>query len=187
MATGAGLLTAENLLRMPDDDMRHELVAGVLTTMPPPKVVHGVCASRIATALSIHVRERRLGVTTTEVGFTLARDPDTVRAPDVSFIARARIPADGLPPAYWEGAPDLAIEVLSPDDRPSEVREKVSDYLAAGGVEVWVVRPRARTVTVHTRGVRETVLGEQDVLESPVLLRGFAYPLSELFEGLARR
>src|SRR5512139_1569316 len=84
MATGVGLLTAEELLHMPDDDMRHELVAGVLTTMPPPTLVHGVCASRIATALSNHVRNRDAGVISTEAGFTLARDPDTVRAPDVS-------------------------------------------------------------------------------------------------------
>ena len=123
MASSVGLLTAAELLRMPDDDMRHELVEGRLTTMSPPGAAHGVCAARLLRALAAHVETRKLGATLVEAGFKLWGNPDTVRAPDVSFVARRRMPKT-LPDAYWQGPPDLAIEVKSPDQNEREVMDK---------------------------------------------------------------
>lgn len=188
MAPVAGLLTAEELLRMPEDDLRHELVDGRLITMSPPGFAHGICGNRLATALTVFVHQRRLGlVAPQDTGFKLKSDPDTVRAPDVAFVSRARLPRGELPVTYWDGAPDLAVEVLSPDDRLREIEKKIREYLACGATSVWVVCPRTRTVTVRHAGTRPVIIREGDALEDPIVLPGFSHPLSELFENLARR
>lgn len=184
MATGARLLTADELLHLPDDELRHELVEGRLTTMSPTGLVHGILAGQLAAALTAHVNERRLGLVTVETGFTLKSRPDTVRAPDVSFISRARVPPGNLSAKFWDGAPDLAVEVLSPDDRPHEVENKTREYLEAGAAAVWIVRPDARTVTIHHASGDPVVFGEGDVLEDPAALPGFRLSISELFEQM---
>jgi Uma2 family endonuclease len=97
----------------------------------------------------------------------------------VAFLRRARV-TEPLPEQYFEGAPDLAVEVLSPDDRWTEVEAKVDEYLAAGTVRVWVVDARRREVHVFGAGGRSRLGGEQ-VLEGEELLPGFRLPLSELF------
>ncbi|HLF97622.1 MAG TPA: Uma2 family endonuclease, partial [Methylococcaceae bacterium] len=99
---------AEDLLRLPDDGMRHELVLGELRTMAPAGANHGNLAMAVALSLGNFVRERHLGrVFAAETGFILARDPDTVRAPDVAFIRQDRLEQTGIPTGYWPGAPDL--------------------------------------------------------------------------------
>lgn len=175
-------ITAEELFRMPDDGFKYELVRGTLKRMSPPGWEHGAMTARLTAVLVDHVERNRLGVVTAgDSGFALARDPDTVRGPDVAVVRRERMSASGVPKAYWEGAPDLAVEIKSPGDTHGEIREKITDYLAAGATEVWIVDPASRTVSTHRVGVAPRVLASDDVLESPDLLSGFRYRLAELW------
>src|SRR5262249_30284993 len=109
------LLTADDLWRLPDDGLRRELVKGVLYTMPPAGFEHGVVGINLSTPLDQHVKPNRLGlVVGGGTGFLIATNPDTVRAPDIGFVRQARIQATGIPRQYWPGAPDLAVEIVSP-------------------------------------------------------------------------
>ena len=164
------IATADDLLAAGDIG-RCELVRGELLMMSPAGFEHGVITQRIAAFLygyvSGYVSGRRLGVVTAaETGFVLARSPDTVRAPDVAFVAESRLP-HGRTVGYFEGAPDLAIEVLSPSEIRDEAARaraigKISDWLAAGCVEVWSVDPASRTVTVHSMSGVVTLASEAD-------------------------
>ena len=143
-------VTAEQLLRTPDDGLRRELVRGEVRTMAPAGDVHGKTTMNVGVSLGHHVKARDLGVVyAAKTGFKIASDPDTVRAPDVAFVARRRVEEIGVVAGYWPGAPDLAVEVISPNDRYSEVEEKVEDWLAAGTRMVLVVDPRGKTVSVR--------------------------------------
>ncbi|MEP7347002.1 MAG: Uma2 family endonuclease, partial [Gemmatimonadaceae bacterium] len=124
-------MTAEELLHLNLPNKRTELVRGALVVREPAGYRHGDVAMRLAAAVAPFVYAHELGrVFAAETGFTLARNPDTVRAPDVAFISRDRLP-DPAPRGFAEMAPDLAVEVLSPDDRPGEVLAKVADWLKA--------------------------------------------------------
>src|SRR5215207_4926141 len=143
-------VTADELLHLPDDGFRYELVRGELRRMTPAGNVHGRVAMSFAWRLARHVEENRLGtVYAAETGFRLATDPDTVRAPDVAFVSRARTDEVGDVEEFWPGAPDLAVEVVSPSDAFTDVVEKVSEYLAAGCRMIVVVDPRGRSATVY--------------------------------------
>jgi Uma2 family endonuclease len=111
----------------------------------------------------------------------LARGPDDVRAPDLAFIALERLPDGRLPDGFVEGAPDLAIEILLPNDRVMETEAKVEAYLTAGARAVWVVNPRARHLTVHTPDGLARILRETDDLATDVL-PGFRCRVAEIFE-----
>lgn len=176
------LLTAEELLRLPDTGRRLELVEGELYEMPPAGGEHGDIAAVVLIVLGEYVRRHQLGrIFAAETGFVIARDPDTVRAPDASFVSYARLPRGDVPLGYVEMAPDLAVEVMSPNDSAREVQEKADSWLAAGTSEVWVVSPRQRTVTVYHVGEPETVIDEYGTLRGGSLLPGFGVPVSELF------
>ena len=171
------ITTAEQLLKAQDIGPC-ELVLGELRTMIPPGFEHARIAVNLSTPIDIHVRAHGLGAVVSELGFVLARDPDTVRAPDVAFVRAERVvPTSG----YFEGAPDLAIEVLSPDDRPGYVREKVAEWIDGGARIVWVVDPRARTLTVHQAGTQPLVLAEADTLHGDELLPGFELAVEAIF------
>ncbi|MHC4550641.1 MAG: Uma2 family endonuclease [Planctomycetota bacterium] len=173
------ITTAEQLLRAGDIG-RCELIRGELRLMIPAGDEHGRITVKLTCAVGNHVVAQQLGVLHgAETGFILSRDPDTVRAPDLAFTRteRASPPARGFVPA----APDLAVEVLSPDDRPGYVREKVAEWLEAGTLAVWVVDPRARTVTVHEPGQRPSVFGEADRVPGGALLPGFAFAVRDVF------
>ena len=173
------ITTAEQLLRAQDIGPC-ELVAGEFRTLVPPGGYHGQIAYDIGFALGQHVKARGLGrLFAAETGFLLSRDPDTVRAPDVAFLCPDRAP----PPmrGYYPGAPDLVVEVLSPDDRPGPVEDKVAMWLVSGATVVWVVDPVAQTVSVHQRGRGATTLHRDDTLTGGPLLPDFALPLRELF------
>ena len=175
-------MTAEELLRLPDDGWRHALVRGELQRMTPAGFRHGAVIMNVAAPLSHHVRTRRLGVVCgAETGFVLARNPDTVLAPDVAFVRRERIPASGLPAAFWEGPPDLAVEVTSPGDTRPEVAEKVASWLAAGTRVVWVVDPGRGSVVVHEPGATPRRLAASDVLDGAPLFPGFRFPVADVF------
>ena len=180
----AQTMTAEELLRLPSGmGARYELAEGVLREMSPAGSRHGRIALRIGGLVDLYVRGHRLGEAVgAETGFILRRNPDTVRAPAAAFIARARIPATGLPEGFFPGAPDLAVEVVSPTDAAAEVQRKVREYFDAGAQQVWVVYPDLREVMVF-RSVRESVtLAAADTLDGGTLIPGFTCPVAELFE-----
>ena len=176
------LLTADDLLQMPDGGGRNELVRGEIVPMSPASVEHGKRAMRLGRYLGNYVEEHNLGeVYAAETGFTIAENPDTVRAPDVSFVARSRIPEEGEPSGFWKIVPDLVAEVVSPYDRASEVQDKIKDYLVAGVRLVWLVDPKSRTVTVYHSLDNVHILLEEDTLDGGAVVPGFLLPLSRLF------
>jgi Uma2 family endonuclease len=132
--------------------------------------------------LARHVEANDLGVVfAAETGFRLASDPDTVRAPDVAFVIKTRVEEVGEFEGFWPGAPDLAVEVISPGDSYTEVEEKVEEYLQAGARAVWVVDPRRRTITVYRSLTDITILTENDTLEGGDLIPGFSCRVAEVF------
>jgi Uma2 family endonuclease len=182
MTTTHKPMTAEDLWNRPDDGNRSELVRGELRTMAPAGSEHGATIMILAAPLAQHVRSRRLGVVFgAETGFTIAHDPDTVRAPDIAFVSQSRIPSSGIPKKFFPGAPDLAVEVVSPGDTFEEVHDKVADWLAAGTRIVWVVNPKHRTVTVYKPGPQVQVLAEKDQLTGEDVVPGFACGVGEVF------
>ena len=175
------LVTADELERWPDAEFRHELVKGQVITMSLPASVHGLVTSNVILLLGGYVKQHALGVVMSEMGFKLASNPDTVRGPDAAFLRAERI-AGGLPRGFWNGAPDLAIEVLSPDDRPSAMRDKIAEYLAVGVALVWVVDPARRRVTAHRRLSLPVTLHEHDTLTASDVVPGFSCTVRELFD-----
>ena len=180
MPKAARLITADELEHMPGTDHRCELVKGRLIRMSPVRPDHGRIVVGFASMLHQHVKTRRLGDVMTEVGFTLELDPDTVRAPDVAFVRRERTTRGQR--GFFKGGPDLAVEVLSPDDRPSEVGEKIDEYLTHGVIVVLVVDPDDKTVTVHRRLTPPTTLVEDDELDLDDVVTGFSCRVGEIFE-----
>jgi Uma2 family endonuclease len=162
------LYTAEEFAKLPDPDHggKTELVRGEVTTKMPVGGRHSICASDISGELRHFVRRHALGLVGVEGGFTIFRGPDTVKGPDVHFVRTDRLVNGEMPEGFFEGAPDLAVEVMSPDDTEAEVFEKVQDYLAAGSARVWVVRPQSKTVTVHRPGGDAHTFGSDDTLSS---------------------
>lgn len=174
-------MTADELWRLPKVDKLYELVQGELITMPPAGYNHGAVGMTLGALLFAHVRIKNLGcVTGPDTGFMLARDPDTVRAPDVSFVRRDRLP-DPLPVKYWEGAPDLAVEVLSPSDSATEMDAKVQEYLDAGTTEVIVITPKLKLVKIFRHGQTATVLRSGDILRDLESVPGFQCDVDEIF------
>ncbi len=173
---------AEELLHIPDDGFRYELVRGELRRMNPAGSLHGRIAVRITWRLAQYVEKNRLGtVYAAETGFKLATDPDTVRAPDVAFVSRARVDAIGEVEGFWPEAPDLAVEVISPGDSYADVEEKVFDWLDAGTKMVVVVNPRQRSATVYKSPADIAVLAETDVLDGADVVPGFELAVREIF------
>jgi Uma2 family endonuclease len=179
MLTADSITSAVELLA---SNLPHcELVEGRLVMMSPAGFDHGRFASRIVAALENHVAPRGLGiVTTAEAGFQLGRDPDTVRAPDVAFVRADRIPPGGVK-GFFQGAPDLAVEVTSPSDRRADLAAKVQDWLRGGCATVWIVNPDDRTVTMHRRSGDVAVLTAADVLTGGDVLPEFSMPVSRVF------
>lgn len=174
--------TADELLRTPDDGLRRELVRGEVREMTPAGHRHGWIAVNVTTSLAQHVRSKGLGrVYAAETGFRIGSDPDTVRAPDVAFVRRERVAEVGDAPGYWPGAPDLAVEVVSPGDSYGEVEEKVLDWLSAGCRMVVVVNPQRRTATVYRSRTEIVVLAEGDDLEGGDVVPGWRLPVREVF------
>jgi len=173
------ITTAEQLLEAGDIG-RCELVCGELRMMIPPAYEHGRITFRLGYRLGEYVEPRQLGtILAAETGFLLSSDPDTVRAPDVAFVRAERGP--GPIRGYFPGAPDLAVEVLSPDDRPGPVGSKVAEWLEAGSLAVWVVDPRERTVTVHEPSRGPRVLSESDRVHGGEALPGFDLAVREIY------
>jgi Uma2 family endonuclease len=183
MTIDTKLMTAGELADLPDDGLRHELVRGELRTMAPPFYEHGRSADRIGRSLENHVEAGQLGeVRRAEIGFLLTTSPDTVRAPDVAFLSREHLARLGAITGYFPGSPDLVVEVISPNDRYTEVDEKVAEWLEHGARLVFVVNPRRRTVAVHRADGSVRILGLDDTLDGEDIVPGWSMAVRDLFE-----
>jgi Uma2 family endonuclease len=171
-------MTVEEFMNIDDDYHRHELIKGELLTMNPPKSLHGRVVINLAIILGLHVKANRLGVVYTESGYHLEKDPDTVLGPDMSFVSKERVDEAG--DSYYQGPPDLAIEVLSPGDRKGYVDRKLAIYLEKGTRSVWLVNPRRRTVEViSSLNDRRTLHDNDELVDDTV--PGFRVKVSEIF------
>ena len=162
----------------------YELNAGELRKMSPAGWKHGWIAGRLHIWMGRHIEEHNLGVVFEgETGFLLASDPDTVRAPDIAFIRRERFPAQPPAEAFWPGAPDLAVEVVSPGDTIHEVDDKVKTWLDAGAKMVWVVNPKSRSVTVYRSAEQVKILTENEDLSGEDVVEGFRCKVRDIFSA----
>jgi Uma2 family endonuclease len=175
-------ITAADLLRMPDDSFRYELVTGELKKMVPAGHMHGKITVRLTWRLAQYVEHNNLGaVYAAETGFLLSSDPDTVRAPDIAFISQKRIEEAGEIQGYWPGAPDLAVEVVSPNDIYTQVEEKVFDWLEAGTAMVIIINPSKCTVTVYRSLTDISILTADDTLDAGDVVPNWEMPVADLF------
>lgn len=176
------LLTLEEFERLPDDESRTELVRGRLVREPPAGMDHGQLATQLTALISLFVDRHALGeVFTADTGFVLFEEPPTVRAPDVAFVSRDRLPPPEESIGFGRLAPDLAVEIISPSNTAIEILEKAEDYLEAGTRLVWVVEPRRRSVTVYRSRTEIQMLRENEVLEGYDVLPGFSVKVAEIF------
>ncbi len=180
MATiAAPALTLEEFSQLPRDGQRHEITEGRLITMPPPKSLHARIGLAVLKALQAHLQKKGKADVMPEVGYILSLDPLTVRQPDVSVLSNDRISATP-PDSYFQGAPELAIEVVSPSDSAEDLELKAAQYLQSGSVEVWIIYPKTKTVHVHHSGGQVRILRAIDVLDSTAL-PGFSMKVADLF------
>ena len=176
------LMTGEELARRPDLNPC-ELVNGRVVPMAPAGLIHGEVESRLDVELALYARETGSGrVLVGEVGIYTGRDPDTVRGADIVFISHERYARRGAS-VFLDVAPELVVEILSPEDRPGQVNDKIREYLAAGVDRIWFVNPRRRSVLVYRSSGQVEALEVGDTLRDEEILPGFALPLSELFQA----
>ena len=178
----------------PDEFLRHaaaagasELVRGEIRMMTPAGGAQGVIAGVLFVALSRFVDERQIGLCLPDnTGFLLPHLEDTVRSPDVAFIRADRLPPAGVGRGWMNVAPDLVVEVLSPDETPAMLEEKLSDYRVAGTRLMWVVDPVRRGVSIRRVGEVDRWVSEHEELRGEDMLDGFSMPVALLFARLAR-
>jgi Uma2 family endonuclease len=184
MAVERKVMTAEELWALPDDGMRHELVEGEMRTMPPTGAEHGGYETDVSYNLKHALRGRGVGrVAGGEVGFRLRRSPDTVRGADVAFVRAERLPGGVLPKGYFEGAPDLAVEIVSPGDTATEVEEKVRDWLRHGAGAVWVIYPSGPGLVAHRPDGSARHHGLEDEVDGGEAVPGFRMRLADLLRS----
>lgn len=173
----SALMTADELFLLPDDGWRYELVRGELRKMSPSGARHSRVAAEIIASLLMHVKQHKLGaVFASEAGFRISRNPDTVRAPDAAFVRAERLVDT---PRFYDGPPDVAFEVVSPNDRYTEIAVKTRDWLRAGVQAVVIVDPDAKSARIERRGGATPVA---DVIEIEDVIPGWKLPLAELFD-----
>lgn len=176
-------LTAEDLWLMPEADVRRELIDGIIVEMAPVNVKHGELTIRLGHLLMNHVEKHGGGIVVGgDVGFVLNLDcdPERVRGADVAFISAGRIPE--VREKFFQGAPDLAIEVLSPSEGSAHLQQKIRDYLEGGARLVWVIASQAKTATVYRADGTVRFLMERDSLDGENVLPGLTIPLAKIFQ-----
>lgn len=178
-------MTAEQVAELPEKPgvWHYELVDGELVELPGAGVIHALVAGLIYRLLHTFCSEHDLGIVLQDgVGYILARDPDTLRIPDVSFIARERISSESAPEGFSETIPNLTVEVMSPGNSALELRRKIRDYFGAGVSQVWVVWPDERTVSIYSGSMIPMELGPDDTLDGGDVLPGFSVRVADLFD-----
>jgi Uma2 family endonuclease len=172
-------LTADDLWRMGDSDVRRELGDGEVIEQPLAGGIHGYVVAQLCGWLGSYVDAHRRGSGVVGVGFVLGlpSDPERVRAPDLAFVSMEK-----LPEGFIHGAPDLAVEVLSPSDNPVDVQQKVRDYLEAGSRLVWVLAPLARSATIYRPDGSTRLVREPESLDGEDVVPGLAIPLADVLE-----
>ena len=180
MATTTRYVTADELLRMSEDDFHYELVRGELRKFTLPGILHEQCAGSISLSLAGCVNANGIGTMTHRAGFILGLDH--VRASSVTFVTRERMEVADIGDGYFPGPPDLAVDIVSTRDRRLEIEEKIADYLEAGTKAVIVVYPRSRSVSIHRSTEDTTILTDVDTLEVSDIIPGWSMPVSRIFE-----
>jgi Uma2 family endonuclease len=173
-------LTLEDFTRLPADGARHEINAGELITLPPAKSLHSRIARSIFLAIQAVLDKHGLYEAFAEAGYILAHHPLTIRQPDVSMLSKERIRSTAGD-NYFEGAPDLAVEIVSPSDSAEDLEIKVNQYLQCGAKQVWIAYPKTRKVHVFSGGKAGAILDENETLEGADLLPGFSTKVADLF------
>lgn len=166
----------------PEDGYTCELVQGMVVREPGPAWSHRLLQFRLARHLHAWIEETGQGEVGLEGDCIIRENPDTVRVPDVAVLLQHRI-FDNEPGGWIRGAPDIAIEVLSPSNTVRQMREKTIEYFEAGALRVWIVDPKARSIVIHRPDGTLSLFLEGDRLEDAEALPGFALDLAELFES----
>lgn len=173
-------LTLAEFSQLPRNGERHEISAGELITMPPAKSLHSLIALAVLEILQTYLRERALGRAIPEAGYVLSRNPLTIRQPDVSVLSKDRIQSTGAD-EYFEGAPELAVEIVSPSDSAEDLQIKVDQYLSAGAKQVWILYPKTKSVHVFRSGGFYATYDETQTLTGGDLLPQFSVKVADLF------
>jgi Uma2 family endonuclease len=183
MAVEQKLYTADDLWNLTAGiDKSFELINGVLVETYPMYALPGIITADIGSMIVAHVHEHHLGYAFAKTGCILSRNPDTVLAPNISFVAKQRLST--LTDKYLDFAPDLAVEVISLNNNQVEIHEKIIAYFGGGTRMVWIVYPRSRAIYVYTSATEVTILGVNDSLEGGAVLPGFKVDVAQIFEVL---
>lgn len=186
LGDAGGFLTPDAFVAHPASARASELVRGEVRVMTTAGGAHGVVAAAIFRALDRFVEENHLGMCFSDnTGFALPGIENTVRSPDAAFVRADRLPPDGIGAGWIALAPDLVVEILSPNEMQAQLDEKLRDYRAAGTTVVWVIDPIRRTVLIRLFGVEDRVLSSADMLDGASVLPGFVLPVRRLFERLS--
>ena len=181
-ATSTALMTAEELMQLPDDGFRYELINGELEKMPSPGPPHGRIAFRLSVLLGNFILGHDLGEGFgNDTGFKLTSNPDTVLAPDLAFVTNENYREGSKTEGYWPGPPDLAVEVLSPSDHPGKVKQKISRWFNHGVRQLWIVDPRQKSVSVYRSESDITTFSGSEYLEAQDLFPGLRISLDKIF------
>lgn len=183
MATTASLLTAEEYASLPDADRPTDLVRGQVIVMPPPMPRHGELCARVAYLIQRFLEDHPLGrILSNDSGVITERDPDTVRGADVAYYSYDGVPKGPLRDGLLSTPPEFVVEVLSPEDRWSEVQQKVNEYLAIGVDTVCLVDDTTRSLHVFRTGRPPELLKATDDLSLPQILPEFQVRIGRIFE-----
>ncbi len=160
----------------------YEMVNGELVEKSGRTFPHGKLLARVGAELGRYIEATHAGEASIKATYILCREPKLLRFPDISFISKARMPVEGPPDkSYWEFVPDLAIEIISPEDEMYAVYELAAEYIERGVKEVWLIVPAGRAVIIYRSFEEQRTLTVRDKLESAEILPGFSMAVSELF------
>ena len=177
--------TDDELLALPKDGNKYEVMKGELV-VSPAGIEHEEIGERLIVALASFVREHKLGIVCgSSAGYWMKTKPKDFLSPDVSFIAKERLGgAKRAPKKFFDGAPDLVIEVLSPRDTIETLHEKIVEYFNSGARLLWVVNPEEQIVLVYHTPQPDKLLRAGDMLDGEQVIPGFSLPVAELFAEL---
>jgi len=182
ISTKAKVWTDEAFMALPKDGHRYELVDGELVDMGNSGMEHGEIGAYLAGLLAIYVRQHKLGtVCDSSTAFTLKSG--NKRSPDVSFVAKARLQGLSRPPrGFFQGSPDLAVEILSPSNTVEEIHTKIVEYFENETQLVWVIHPDEKYALVYHSPEPDRFLRSTDALEGEEIVPGFSVRIADLFE-----